>query len=440
MTLELRPYQRDLVAGVRAALSGGARSVLMQLGTGGGKTATASEILRLSTARGHRSLFLAHLDSLIEGTHERLARVGIHAGFVQAGRPSEAAAPVQVASLATLHVRGERPPADLVIIDEAHRAMGAAVRDVLDAYPRAYLIGLTATPQRGDAKPLGDVFERLVQGPSNRRLIAEGHLVPTDVLAPGGYREGLAADPVESYRRHTPGRRAIVFAADKAHARAIVDAFIAAGISADLVVGETSRARRRELRDLLRSGDLKVLVGVAVFLEGWDCPEVEVVILAKAFGVCGAFLQAIGRGLRPCLSTGKTICTVIDLRGAVYLHGLPDEDRVWSLDGKAVRRAEPITAITRCSECLAVFRPARICPRCGAICSKASTRIPRVLSRSEKLERFDALPPDERDRRYLARLERVAATRMRMPPHRAAAWALSKFTRQFGRAPAREAA
>lgn len=438
--IALRPYQRELVAGVRAVFRGGVRSVLMQLGTGGGKTATASEILRLSTSRGHRALFLAHLDSLIDDTHTRLERAGIHAGLVQAGRPSDASAPVQVASLQTLHVRGERPPAEFVIVDECHRAMSATVRDILDAYPTAFLLGLTATPQRGDGRPLGDVFQRLVQGPSNKQLTTEGHLVPCDVLAPGGYREGLAADPVASYLRHTPGRRAIVFAADKAHARAVVDAFIAVGVSADLVVGETSRERRRELRDRLLSGDLQVLVGVAVFLEGWDCPEVEVVILAKAFGVCGAFLQAIGRGLRPCSSTGKTRCTVIDLRGAVYLHGLPDEDRVWSLDGKAVRRAETLTALTRCGECLAVFRPARTCPRCGVACSKATTRIPRVLSKSEKLERFDVLPAAERDRRYLARLERVAMTRMRMPAPRATEWARSKFAKQFGRAPASEAA
>lgn len=433
--MSLRPYQRELVDDVRAAFRSGARSVLMQLGTGGGKTATAAEILARSVARGHRALFLAHLDSLIEDTHARLVAAGIPAGFVQAGRPSDSSAPVQVASLQTLHARGERPPADLVIDDECHRAMSASIRGVLDAYPKAKLLGLTATPQRGDGQPLGDIFEKMVCGPSNKWLVANGFLVPCDVLAPGGYRDKLAADPVAAYLKHTPGRRAIVFAADKAEARAVVDAFEAKGVFAGLVVGETSRETRHELRERLRSGDLKVLVSVAVFQEGWDCPEVEVVILAKAFGVCAAFLQGIGRGLRPSPSTGKTSCTVIDLRGAVYIHGLPDEDRIWSLEGKAVRRAETLTALTRCGECLAVFRPARECPRCGALCSKTATKIARSFTRDEQLVRFDSLAPEERDRRYLQRLEGVAQKRLRLPPHRVAGWAHAQFTKRFGRAP-----
>jgi superfamily II DNA or RNA helicase len=434
--IALRPYQRELVDEVRSALRA-SRSVLLQSGTGSGKTATAAEILRMVTARGRRSLFLAHLDSLIEDTHARLVAAGINAGFVQAGRPRDPAAPVQVASLATLHIRGERPPADVVIFDEAHRAASASVRGILEAYPGAFLLGLTATPQRGDGRPLGDVFQKLVCGPSNGWLTEQGFIVPCEVLAPGGYRDGLADDPVKAYVRHTPGRRAIVFAANKAHADGIVDTFTATGISADLVVGETTRDRRRVIRERLRSGELQVLVGVAVFLEGWDCPEVEVVILARPFGTTGAFLQAIGRGLRP--APGKIRCTVIDLRGAVYLHGLPDEDRVWSLDGKAVRRAETIMALARCTECLAVFRPARSCPRCGASCTTA-TKTPRVLSHAEKLARFDALPEVERDRRYLARLQKIAETRMRMSPSRAAQWARSRFERQFRRLPVSEAA
>lgn len=430
--IALRPYQAELVGKVRHAYRSGARSVLLQSGTGSGKTATAAELLRLATERRRRSLFLAHLDSLIEDTHERLTTAGIHAGFVQAGRASDPTAPVQVASLQTLHVRGERPPADFIIDDECHRAMGPTVRAILDAYPKAHLLGLTATPQRGDGQPLGDVFETMVCGPSNRELVEHGHLVPCDVLAPGGYREGLAADPVASYLRHTPGRRAIVFAADKAGAQATVDAFIAAGVPAALLVGEMPRDERRVLRERLRSGDLMVLVGVAVFIEGWDAPEVEVIILARAFVVVAAFLQAIGRGRRP--APGKERCTVIDLRGAVFMHGLPDDDRVWSLTGKAVRRAETIVALARCGECLAVFRPTSACPRCGASTKKAA-KMTRPATRDEKLQLVSDLSPGERDRRYLARLKGIASKRMRMPERRAEEWALRQFTQRFKRAP-----
>lgn len=432
--MALRPYQADLVAKVSEAFRDGAVSVVLQSGTGSGKTHTASELLRRAVTRGYRCLFLAHLDSLVEDTAERLVLGGVHTGFVQAGRPSDPTAPVQVASLATLHSRGERPPAKFVILDECHRALSASVRGVLDSYPDAALLGLTATPQRGDAKPLGDVFERLITGPSNRWLTDQGYLVPCDLLENGEASKGLTADPVAMYIRHAPGQRAIVFAANKAHAVALAAQFVAAGFTSEVVVGETSRARRRELRERLRTGELQVLVGVAVFLEGWDCPEVEVVILVRAFGVCMAFLQAIGRGLRPSPLTGKTRCTVLDLRGAVFTHGLPDEDRVWSLKGRAVRRAETLTALMRCKECLAVFRPSARCPRCDAE-TKSAPKIPRILSHPERLEQFNALPPDVRDFRYLQSLEGRARSRMNMPERVAAEWALRKFKERFGREP-----
>ena len=188
------------------------------------------------------------------------------------------------------------------------------------------------------------------------------------------------------------------------------------------------------MRDAVTSGDVRVLVGVGVFIEGFDLPAIETVILARPFTVTGSFLQSIGRGLRPCPSTGKRRCTVIDLRGSVHLHGLPDEDRVWSLTGAAVRRAETMPALRRCAQCLAIFRPAAKCPRCG-MAALAAARIPRVLTRAEKLENWSAVPAARRDEAYLDRLRSVATARLRMPPDRARQWALDKFTKRFGRTP-----
>lgn len=440
MRLVPRPYQQDLCDRVAAAFRQGVPSVLMQLGTGGGKTATCSVLLERAIERGYRAAFFAHLDSLVGDTHQRLVALGVPTGFVQAGRPSDPEAPVQVCSLQTMHSRGARPPADFVVVDEAHRAMGATVRAILDAYPHAAILGLTATPQRGDRKPLGDVFEEMVCGPSNRWLTDNGFLVPCDVIAPSQYIENaLAAHPVKAYARHAKGLRTIVFASNKIHARDLADTFNAAGYPAAVMLGETPREEREDLRARLASGELLVLVGVDVFVEGFDVPEIECVILARAFGVTGAFLQSIGRGLRPAIWTGKRRCIVIDLRGAVYLHGLPDEDRAWSLTGKAVRRTETITALMRCKECLAVFRPAAACPRCGEK-TKGAPKVPRVLSRPEKLALLNDVPAEERDARYLSRLVWVATTRMRMPSDRAHRWAVAKFRQQFKRDPGVKAA
>jgi superfamily II DNA or RNA helicase len=190
---------------------------------------------------------------------------------------------------------------------------------------------------------------------------------------------------------------------------------------------------RARVRAELEDGTVQALVGVAVFLEGWDVPAVEVVILARAFTVHGGYLQAIGRGLRPSPPTGKTRCTVLDLRGAFNLHGLPDEDLVWSLEGKAVRRAEKMTALARCKECLAVFRPAACCPRCG-VTTVGAPRIPRVLTRAEKAANVSGLPQSERDRRYFGALV-SRAYRIGLPTGRAQAWALAKFRAKWKREP-----
>ncbi len=438
MTIVLRPYQQDLVARCSRAFARGRRSVVMQLPTGGGKTATASEIIRRSLARGNKVVFAAHLDSLIEDTHQRLTEAGIYAGFVQAGRRAEPLAPVQVCSLQTLHARGERPAANLVIVDECHRAMASTVRAVLEAYPHAFILGLTATPQRGDGQPLGDVFEELVLGPSVRELTVAKHLVPCDVLATTEPTDALLSEPVDAYERAMPGKRALVFTATVNHAEWVAYGFNARGIPAAVVSGDTPRPERARLRAAVTEGSVRVLVSVNVFIEGFDLPAIEGIILARDFGVTSALLQAIGRGLRPSPATGKTRCTVYDLRGSVNLHGLPDEDRVWSLGGKP-RRTEKLTSLRRCMACAAIFRPAVRCPRCGerVDMTVAETKLPRVLTREEREalreQRLDGLSQADRDASYFFSLVHVAKTRRRMREGAARNWAEAEFKKRFGR-------
>jgi DNA repair protein RadD len=433
--------QVEFVDRIRAAFREGARTVVGQAGTGFGKTHTAAEgIIVPAVARGRRALFIAGLDSLITDTHAKVSRTGLRAGIIQADRPTNPTAPVQVASQQTLHARGDRPSADLVVIDECHHAQSASVRSIIESYPHAWILGLTPVPQRGDGRPLGDVFQRLVCGPSNRWLVENGRLAPCDLLAPvtDGKRAGVA-DVVAAYERHAPESRAIVFVSTVAQATSDVERFNARGIPAAAFVGETPREERERLRAAVTDGSVKVLVGVGAFVEGFDLPAIETVILARPFGVTGAFLQATGRGRRISPATGKSKCTVIDLYGSVIMHGLPDDERVWSIDGTAVRRVDATTPLRRCSECLAIFRPSVCCPRCGTS-SVSAPRVAQHATHAEKLVRWDQIPSHERDRRYLARLERIATTRMRMPPDRATEWALSRFAKQFGRAPGREAA
>ena len=394
--IELRPYQADIITRVGAAYGDGAESVVMQLATGGGKTAVASTLIARAVAKGRRVVFAAHLDALIDDTSERLAAAGVPHGIVQGGRPSEPQHPVQVCSLATLHRRGEAPPADFAIIDECHRAMSESVRGVIERYPTAKILGLTATPQRGDGKPLGNVFERLVCGPMPAELLALGHLVPCSVTAPLPTKPGtIAMDPVEAFERFGATSRAAIFFC--ANLEEVADILARLRVPAKPFTGEEPGKERRATLAAFRSGEVRALVNCTAALEGLDAPPIDLVISARAMGTTSAWLQACGRGLRPSRATGKTSCHVVDLTGAVFLHGLPDDARTWSIDGPPCRTGEALVALVRCKECLAVFHVASVCPRCGASTRGAGRKKRHSRVEQAEMRRVDDMPAEMRD-------------------------------------------
>lgn len=375
---QLRDDQRAWLAEIDAAFRSH-RVVCAQAPTGFGKTFAVATLLRDHVGR---AVFLAHLDTIITDTAERLASHGVRVGIVQADRPADPAAPVQVCSLATVHARGVAPDATLVILDECHRALGPSVRAILSAYPGARILGITATPQRADGQALGDVFERIVQGPSFASLLAVGALVPARIHAPSKFLDGrLNEQPVAAWQRTCVGRRGIVFCASIEAAANEVERFNSAGIPARLMVGDTSRAERERIRIDLRAGIISVIVGVDVFREGFDEPCISAVILARAYEFTGSWLQAIGRGVRS--HPGKTDCIVHDLGGSVHLLGFPDEPRVWSIDGDACVRTSRAGSIYRCLQCDALWPTPRQCPNCGAL-PRTMRKLPRVLRRAEE--------------------------------------------------------
>lgn len=425
----LYDYQLRAVAELRAAYAAGHRAAVLQMPTGSGKSHVSAEIVRSAAMRGG-VLFTAHLDALLDDVIARLARHGIGTA------PGDA---VQVRSTQSLWRRGDRPPAALVVLDEAHRLMSRTVRAVIDSYPDARILLPTATPQRGDGRPLGDVATALVVGPTMRELVALGRLAPTDVLCElDTPAKTLSCTPLDAYRRWTPQGRAIVFCGTVRHATETAESFSAAGIPSACLTGKTSTTVRRRIRARLEGGELRVMAGVGVFIEGWDWPACDTVILARGFGLVGPYLQAVGRGMRAY--PGKARCTVLDLAGSALALGLPDEDRTWSLDGTAVRRAEALPAIQRCRACGALYRPAAACPRCGARAPAVTGKTPHALARADRLTRLDRMDPVDRDRRYLDKLERVARERMGLPDAAAARWALGRFVATRGRHPAMEEA
>lgn len=423
--MTLRDYQIRAVDDVRNAYSAGHRRVVYVGPTGSGKTVVGAEVVSRAVSRGRRVLWLAHRRELVEQTAKRIPGAGV----VMAG-VAPADAPVQVASLDTLVARGERPPADMVVIDECHHATAETWRDLLDSYPRAWVLGLTATPERADGVALGNVFEALVPGPSVPDLVAAGHLVDCEVLAPDSERNALACEPWEAWSKWCRrGDSGFVFARTIEQSKRIASELNARGIPARHVDGETNTIARTDAIESFRLGFVNVLCSVFVFTEGVDLPRARVCMLARGCGATGTYLQMVGRVLRPHPLKDKAL--LIDLVGAVHAHGLPTDARTYSLDGRAISTNEKVPPLSQCTECGAVWRSGSTrCPRCGYVLPPPEE--PRVvlakIDEVRKVLRPHASLKEKRER--MVHLRKVAAEKGYK-----VAWAAVRFKAIYGHWP-----
>lgn len=330
---KLRPYQSKAVESVRSHWSAGVRAVCLVAPTGAGKTVMGEELV----GGAGPVVWVAHRRELITQTAERLrARFGSSSvGVIMPGEYETPKARVQVATVQTLLARDARPMASTLVLDEAHHYVATDWYGVATEYPKANVVGLTATPERGDGEPLGDMFRALVVAASYSELVAGGFLVPVRVFRPAvRLGDDLAQDPFEAWVKHSEGSQAFVFCARVEIAKALSKRFRDGGVMAGTIEAKTPKAERDDLLARFRSGKLRVLTNVNTLTEGVDVPEARTVILARAFGHVGAYLQAVGRVLRP--AKAKKDAILIDLTGASIAHGLPTDDREYALTGRAI--------------------------------------------------------------------------------------------------------
>jgi DNA repair protein RadD len=381
----LRPYQTTAIESALQALTRSG-SAVMQMPTGAGKTKAATEIVQ----RANKPVwFVCHRQEIIRQTSEHFTAAGIAHGIISP-RHAQTDDVVQIASVQTLANRiADLPKPRLVIWDECHHVAAKSWAKIRDALPDAEHLGLTATPERLDGKGLDKWFAELVVGPSIKSLTPD-YLSPFRYFAPsepdlrsaklqaGDYRKSdlekamntpvLIGDAVGEYRKHTDGKRALVFCASVEASRAVVERFNAEGVLAAHVDGSTPDDARKAAVADLEAGRIKVLSNVEVFTEGFDLPAIDVVILLRPTKSLALFLQMIGRGLRT--AEGKDHAVVFDHAGLWLDHGQPDAEWAWSLGGGA--RRERIAGIKaggerqrRCPECKEVrVEQVETC-RCG---------------------------------------------------------------------------
>lgn len=383
--MQPRPYQNEAIEMLRENIRKGIRRQLLVMPTGCGKTLTASTMIKSAVERGRRVLFVAHRIELIDQTVKTMHAIGVDCGVIRGSdRRRKRSAPVQVASVATL-VRRIRPDADLVFIDEAHRALAKSyVEGVLEAYPKAVHIGLTATPCRSDGRPLGTMYDAIVQAITYERAIAEGYLAApivystpappdlTDVSITGGdYNAGELAEAmtkgaligniVEHWQKYAGGRRTVVFAAGVEHSQGIVDRFIGAGVRAEHLDGNTPEEQRRAILKRLASGETQVVSNVGVLCEGWDMPACKCLVLARPTKSLSLFMQMGGRIFRPWNDVTPII---LDHASNVTKHGLPHMDRPWSLEAR-IKNSKSDAPTKECPNCFArIAANAKACPHC----------------------------------------------------------------------------
>jgi DNA repair protein RadD len=401
--VELRDYQNDLVDRTRIALrdlrkKGKRKNVLIQLPTGGGKTAIASKIASSAVERGKTVDFLCHRDFLVDQTSKTFARLDLDHSFVAAGRWHNQWTPVRVCMINTLRNRLEKVRApDVCIWDEAHHISAATWAAIMDHWPDAVHIGLSATPVRLDGKGLDNHFEELIVGPSIEWLIKQGYLSDYIMFTPstpdmsgihtrGGdfkkdevdaemNRSVIIGNMVEHYRREAMDRLGVYFCASISHSERTAQAFRDAGIPAVHLDGTHSTTERRAAAIAFARREIKVLTNVDLFGEGYDLAAqaemdvtIEMVGLARPTQSLGLYMQQIGRALRP---DGDKVAIILDHAGNLDRHGLPDEERDWSLSG-VKKRDGHVNTTKECPSCKArIHDNCKICPHCKAVQDEA---------------------------------------------------------------------
>jgi superfamily II DNA or RNA helicase len=410
--IELRPYQSRVIDEARGAYRALHRSVLLCMPTGAGKTYTASTVVHGAAAKQKGVWWLCHRRELADQASQTFHSLGIPHGTIRAGYVSDPRALVQVASIQTIARRlADLPPPALIVFDECHHLGAASWERIFDAYPDARILGLTATPWRLDGQGLGKWFGHMVSGPTTAELIEAGSLSPYRLFAPaapdlsdvattaGDYQRGALAkamdkpqivgDAIGHYQRLCSGKRAVAFAAGIENSQHIAAQFNAAGIPAEHVDGSMPNDQRDAAVERFRRGETLVLSNADLFGEGFDVPAIEAAILLRPTKSLSLHLQQVGRALRPC--EGKTEAIILDHAGNSLRHGLPDDEREWSLDDRERRRKsegsdEPVR---QCTECFFVYRPAPRCPQCGHQPVVAVREIEQVDGQLEEVKRAE---------------------------------------------------
>ena len=365
----LRDYQSYICSRVSDAFDKH-RSIMVQMPTGTGKTMVLAELVKrlMMKDEGIRILIVAHRRELIEQIKATVKRMGLNADNQLSVINNQTIIVESIQTISRRIATIEFAPS-LVVIDEAHHALAKTYKMMWDAWPDAKFLGLTATPCRLNGKGFTDLFDILVQSWDIPTFIKAKWLSTYDFVsikadsrtqqlisslkkrgADGDYQV-KEMDAVLNKRpsierlyncviEYAHNRKGFVYAINIDHARSIAEYYQSQGVHAVAIDSHTPVKERERIISSFRSGGLQVLVNVDIFSEGFDCPDVEFIQLARPTLSLAKYLQMVGRGLRP--SKGKKNCMIIDNVGLYRVFGLPSQIWDWksAFEGRMKMREE----------------------------------------------------------------------------------------------------
>ena len=341
------------------------RGVMLQMPTGTGKTRLFASLIRNIVDYGSKNkiaykiLVLVHRTELIDQIDEELGiKYHLAHGIIQSRERERKNYPVQIASVQTLSRRllsWTDKAFDFIIVDEAHHITADSYQKIVNAFPNAKLLGVTATPYRLSGLGFTETFQSLITSPSVLEFINKGYLskyqyysIPRYSLlqkqidkikkfSQGDYAESeiericnneqIRAQVVDTYLEHANGKKGIVYTINQEHNRNLCAAFREKGIKTVAIDSNTDRDIRDGYIEDFKNNKIDIICNVNIFSEGFDCPDIEVVILARPTLSLSMFLQQVGRGLRK--SENIDSVKIIDLVGLYNKFGFPSSFRPW---------------------------------------------------------------------------------------------------------------
>ena len=409
----LRNYQTDAIIRIKESYKKNFKSPCLVAPCGAGKSIIVAEMAKQTTLKGNQVLFLVHRQELCEQIENTFMNWGVNMGHCQ----------IAMVQTITRRLKTTKEP-KLIITDENHHCLAKSYLKIYEHFPKAYKIGVTATPVRLNGSGLGEVNDILINTVSCKWLVKNNYLAPFDLWAPpiadfsklktkmGEYvigeaeeildKPAICGDVVKYYKKLADNKKAICYCVSVNHSKIMEQAFKDAGIKAAHIDGCTPNQERKEIIEMFRNGEIKILCNVDLISEGFDVPDCEVAILLRPTQSLTLYIQQSMRCMR-YQDNKKAI--IIDHVGNCFRHGTPDADRDWTLDPK--KKQDDTPSVKQCLSCYYTYIPEKKtdkkCPKCGYSLPVEEISKPRVLNyipdaELEKIEQeivIDYRTPDD---------------------------------------------